>query len=75
MVTISPPECDDTGQSLGALLYYCHERAGLRVTANMPFLGYSDRIDEPELGAANVSDELVHFLSRGGIVFPRTTIR
>lgn len=64
-----PPCCDDTGQSLGALLYYCHERVGLRVTANMPFLGYSDGIDEPELGASNVSDELVHFLARGGIVF------
>jgi predicted NodU family carbamoyl transferase len=23
-----PPCCDDTGQSLGALLYYCHERVG-----------------------------------------------
>ena len=64
-----PPCCDDTGQSLGALLYYCHERMGLRISARMPFLGYSDRIDEPELGAADVSDELVSFLARGGVLF------
>jgi len=64
-----PPCCDDTGQSLGALLYYCHERAGAPVTCAMPFLGYSDRIDDPALGAADVSDQLVSFLARGGIVF------
>lgn len=64
-----PPCCDDTGQSLGALLYYCHERAGLRVTCNMPFLGYSDRLDERTLDQADVSGELVSFLARGGIVF------
>jgi carbamoyltransferase len=35
----------------------------------MPFLGYSDRIDERPLGAEDASEELVHFLARGGIVF------
>ncbi|HEY2404827.1 MAG TPA: carbamoyltransferase C-terminal domain-containing protein [Polyangiaceae bacterium] len=64
-----PPCCDDTGQSLGALLYYCHERAGLKVSAAMPFLGYSDRIDESTLTAADVTDELVAQLAAGGIVF------
>ncbi len=64
-----PPCCDDTGQSLGALLYYCYERANLFVTADMPFLGYSDRIDERELGADEASDELVSVLGSGGIVF------
>lgn len=64
-----PPCCDDTGQSLGALLYYCHEERGLPVTANMPFLGYSDGAGEPELGADDVTDELVEFLRKDGIVF------
>ncbi len=64
-----PPCCDDTGQSLGALLYYCHERANLHVTADMPFLGYSDRLDEQHLGRSDVSDELVSFLAGGGIAF------
>jgi carbamoyltransferase len=64
-----PPCCDDTGQSLGALLYYCHERADLPVTCDMPFLGYSDSIDDPKLGASDVNDELVSFLVGGGIVF------
>jgi carbamoyltransferase len=64
-----PPCCDDTGQSLGALLYYCHERAGLPVTCDMPFLGYSDAIDDDKLDASRVPDELVSFLARGGIVF------
>ena len=64
-----PPCCDDTGQSLGALLYLCHEHAGVRVTADMPFLGYSDRNGETKLDASHVSDELVDFLSNGGIAF------
>jgi carbamoyltransferase len=64
-----PPCCDDTGQSLGALLYYCHERANAKVTCAMPFLGFSDRIDEAVLGANDVRDELVSFLAEGGIVF------
>lgn len=64
-----PPCCDDTGQSLGALLYFCHERAGLRVTCNMPFLGYSDGIHERPLDQGDVSDELIAFLARGGVVF------
>jgi carbamoyltransferase len=64
-----PPCCDDTGQSLGALLYYCHETLGLPVTADMPFLGYSDRLDDPKLVAEDVTEELVDFLASGGIVF------
>lgn len=64
-----PPCCDDTGQSLGALLYLCHERAGVRITANLPFLGYADRRDEPPLAASDASDELVAHLAAGGIVF------
>jgi carbamoyltransferase len=64
-----PPCCDDTGQSLGALLYYCHERVNARVTADMPFLGYSDRIDEQRLQQSDIRDELVSFLAGGGIVF------
>lgn len=64
-----PPCCDDTGQSLGALLYFCHERMNVPVTAAMPFLGYSDSIDDSSLGGDDVSDELVSFLVRGGIVF------
>jgi carbamoyltransferase len=64
-----PPCCDDTGQSLGALLYYCNERAGLPVACDMPFLGYSDAIGEAKLDASHVSDELVSFLVGGGIVF------
>jgi carbamoyltransferase len=64
-----PPCCDDTGQSLGALLYLCHERAGIRVSAAMPFLGYSDRLDDDRLDASAVSDELVAHLVSGGVVF------
>lgn len=64
-----PPCCDDTGQSLGALLYYCNEERGLPVTCKMPFLGYSDGPHEAELGAGDVSDELVEFLHKGGIAF------
>jgi len=64
-----PPCCDDTGQSLGALLYLCHEHAGVRVTADMPFLGYSDRKGESKLDVSHVSDELVSFLCSGGLVF------
>jgi carbamoyltransferase len=64
-----PPCCDDTGQSLGALLYYCHERAKVPVTCAMPFLGYSDSIHDPRLSASDVSAELVDFLVGGGIVF------
>jgi carbamoyltransferase len=64
-----PPCCDDTGQSLGALLYHCHERANVRVTAAMPFLGFSDHADDGALGARDASDELVAFLAGGGITF------
>jgi len=64
-----PPCCDDTGQSLGALLYYCHERVRVPITAAMPFLGYSDRLGDSALSANDVTDELVSFLSSGGIVF------
>jgi carbamoyltransferase len=64
-----PPCCDDTGQSLGALLYYCYEERGLRITANMPFLGYSDGPGEAELGPDDVTGELVDFLRKDGIVF------
>ena len=64
-----PPCCDDTGQSLGALLYYCHESAGVPITAAMPFIGYSDRLGDRALTASDVSDELISFLSTGGIVF------
>jgi len=63
-----PPCCDDTGQSLGALLYLCHERAGARVTAAMPFLGYADHLTEAPLTAADASEELVQHLGSGGIV-------
>jgi carbamoyltransferase len=64
-----PPCCDDTGQSLGALLYYCHEHAGTKVSAAMPFLGYSDSITDRKLDRADVSGELVSWLAGGGIVF------
>jgi carbamoyltransferase len=64
-----PPCCDDTGQSLGALLYLCHERAGARVRCAMPFLGYADSRDERPLTVEDASDELVEHLARGGIVF------
>ncbi|HEY3500111.1 MAG TPA: carbamoyltransferase C-terminal domain-containing protein [Polyangiaceae bacterium] len=64
-----PPCCDDTGQSLGALFYLLHERLGRRVTADLPFLGYGDRIDEPRLGAGDATDELVDFVAAGGIAF------
>lgn len=64
-----PPCCDDTGQSLGALLYLCHERLGVRVACELPFLGYSDRLGESRLDASDASDELVSFLHGGGIVF------
>jgi carbamoyltransferase len=64
-----PPCCDDTGQSLGALLYYCHERVGIPITAAMPFLGFSDGLGERALSAGDAGDELVSFLASGGIVF------
>jgi carbamoyltransferase len=64
-----PPCCDDTGQSLGALLYYCHETVGLPITAHMPFLGYSDHLDDTRLTAAEATGELVDFLAASGIVF------
>lgn len=63
-----PPCCDDTGQSLGALLYYCHERVKAKVSCAMPFLGYSDRVGERRLDTSDITDELVSFLSTGGIV-------
>jgi carbamoyltransferase len=64
-----PPCCDDTGQSLGALLYYCHERVRLPITAALPFLGYSDRLDDSVLSASDATDELFSFLAGGGVVF------
>ncbi len=64
-----PPCCDDTGQSLGALLYDCAERRGLRLDCELPFLGYADRFDERPLEPGDVTDELVSFLAGGGIVF------
>jgi carbamoyltransferase len=64
-----PPCCDDTGQSLGALLYYCHERAKVRVTAAMPFLGYGDSVRASSLSARDATDELVDLLAAGGIAF------
>ncbi|HEX6766303.1 MAG TPA: carbamoyltransferase C-terminal domain-containing protein, partial [Polyangiaceae bacterium] len=64
-----PPCCDDTGQSLGALLFDCHERRGLSIRADLPFLGFGDRGDDGLLGPADASDELVSFLAGGGIVF------
>lgn len=64
-----PPCCDDTGQSLGALLYDCVERRGIALAADVPFLGYADRIDDRPLDAADVTPELVSFLAAGGIVF------
>ena len=64
-----PPCCDDTGQSLGALLFLCHEEHGVKVSADMPFLGFSDRRDEDPLDGAHASDQLIDFLASGGIVF------
>ena len=64
-----PPCCDDTGQSLGALLYFCHERAHLPVTCPMPFLGHGDGILDDKLGAPDRTDEIVSFLANEGIVF------
>jgi carbamoyltransferase len=64
-----PPCCDDTGQSLGALLFYCHERVNVPVSCDMPFLGYSDSIADAKLDASAVGEELVSFLVAGGIVF------
>jgi carbamoyltransferase len=64
-----PPCCDDTGQSLGALLYLCHEQLQTYVTCAMPFLGYSDRIDDSRFSGRDVSDELVDFLAGGGVAF------
>jgi carbamoyltransferase len=64
-----PPCCDDTGQSLGALLYDCREHRGLTLAADVPFLGYSDRVEDTKLAAEDVSNELVSFLAAGGIVF------
>jgi len=64
-----PPCCDDTGQSLGALLYFCHEKAGVPISAAMPFLGFGDRRGQRPLDGGDVSDELVSFLSGGGLVF------
>ena len=64
-----PPCCDDTGQSLGALLYFCHEREGARISAALPFLGWADRLAEPVLAASDATDELVAHLVSGGIVF------
>lgn len=64
-----PPCCDDTGQSLGALLYYCFEKANVPVKCDMPFLGYGDGIRDIFLGDSKRSDEVVSFLANGGIVF------
>jgi carbamoyltransferase len=64
-----PPCCDDTGQSLGALLYHCHEKIGVPIAAAMPFLGYADRLGDRPLSAGDVADELVSFLADGGVVF------
>jgi carbamoyltransferase len=64
-----PPCCDDTGQSLGALLYYCYERVQAKVSCAMPFLGYSDKLDERRLDVSDITPELVAFLAGGGIVF------
>jgi carbamoyltransferase len=64
-----PPCCDDTGQSLGALLYLCHEREGVPLRADMPFLGWSDARNERPLSADDASEELRDFLVGGGVVF------
>jgi carbamoyltransferase len=42
---------------------------GAKVTAALPFLGYSDRMGEPPLGPSDVRDQLVSYLVGGGIVF------
>lgn len=63
-----PPCCDDTGQSLGALLYYCHERARVPITARLPFLGFGDHLGESALLGEDATDELAGFLLGGGIV-------
>jgi carbamoyltransferase len=64
-----PPCCDDTGQSLGALLYENWVRRRRKLTARLPFVGFSDGKNEEELGSEHVTDELVDFLAHGGIVF------
>jgi carbamoyltransferase len=64
-----PPCCDDTGQSLGALLYYCHEQAGCPVTVDMPFVGFSDSQADTPLRAEDVTDQLVDQLCRNHVVF------
>jgi carbamoyltransferase len=64
-----PPCCDDTGQSLGALLYLCHQREGVPLRADMPFLGWSDARGERPLTAEDAVDELSNFLLIGGVVF------
>jgi len=64
-----PPCCDDTGQSLGALLYDCCEHRGISLAADVPFLGYSDGIGDGKLAEGDVADELVDFLVAGGLVF------
>jgi carbamoyltransferase len=64
-----PPCCDDTGQSLGALLYYCREVVGCKPTAAMPFLGFSDHASDRPLEKADVTDALVDGLLRNHVVF------
>lgn len=64
-----PPCCDDTGQSLGALLYEAWTRRGVRLSARLPFVGFSDGMPGREPTRADVTKELVDFLTAGGIVF------
>ena len=41
----------------------------MRLGCDVPFLGYSDRLDDRKLDAEDVREELVGFLADGGIVF------
>lgn len=59
-----PPCCDDSGQSLGALLYYGAKYTGKRIKANLPFLGYGEKsfVNDKTI------NKVVKYLTNGEIV-------
>ncbi len=62
-----PPCCDDTGQSLGALLYFMNNDLNINPQVNLPFLGAGTRNEEIEVDE-NCIEQVVSDLKAGKVV-------
>jgi carbamoyltransferase len=62
-----PPCCDDSGQSLGALLYVANVILGANVRASLPFLGLGTTPQEEKL-SDKIAYQLVDDLMAGRVV-------